>query len=360
MTGRPQFDYRYSIIPGGAVTDPDVSMRDLQVLALLGRHTKRNGWCFRSQVEMADELRCGRATVSRSIKRLEIAGWLEVKPLTRGRAVQTRDQPFAAFAYRVKIDRDDEEDVTLEVDVPNNGHPPVDGPADVSRNGQGVPTIGGQGVPTQVGTHRRINLKDQPNALPPALAGESETVVSLGNGAPERFADFRGAIGDCWPDGFPAANEIAARKAWDKITRSYDPDLVIACARLHGAAKTAARDRRRSGDGREMVKLPANWLSQGDWQGYIPQAQAAIVREGQIAQALDNVRRSLGHGLFDLLRRKGLSDGAIAALEGCALEAPSTITVSRPVQRTVLERYFGDIERLLRDRPEFVLVRGAA
>lgn len=35
--------YRYSIIPGMAVTDPNLEGRDLQVLCLLGRHTDRDG-----------------------------------------------------------------------------------------------------------------------------------------------------------------------------------------------------------------------------------------------------------------------------------------------------------------------------
>jgi len=50
-------DYRYSITPAAAATDPRLEPQDLQVLCLLGRHTDRNGWCQRSQVKMAGELR---------------------------------------------------------------------------------------------------------------------------------------------------------------------------------------------------------------------------------------------------------------------------------------------------------------
>ncbi|ODN70203.1 hypothetical protein [Methylobrevis pamukkalensis] len=47
---------RYSIIPAGAVVDPRLEGRDLQVLALLGIHANELGWCRRSQVTMRGSL----------------------------------------------------------------------------------------------------------------------------------------------------------------------------------------------------------------------------------------------------------------------------------------------------------------
>jgi DNA-binding MarR family transcriptional regulator len=69
--------YRYSIIPARAVTDPNITAQALRVLALLGRHTDENGWCRRSQVKMASELSCGRATVQRGLDELVAAGYVE-------------------------------------------------------------------------------------------------------------------------------------------------------------------------------------------------------------------------------------------------------------------------------------------
>ena len=96
---------RLSIIPAGAVTDSALEPRDLQLLCLLGRHTDQQGWCSRSQVKMADELNCGRATVQRSLERLYEAGWVQKK--RRGPEPDSTTQPSASYAYRVILDRDD-------------------------------------------------------------------------------------------------------------------------------------------------------------------------------------------------------------------------------------------------------------
>jgi hypothetical protein len=351
---RPDFDYRYSIIPGGAVTDPNISMRDLQVLALLGRHTDKKGWCWRSQVEMAKELRCGRATVGRSIKRLVDAGWLEAVPLPRGKTVLAQgEQPFSAFKYRVKIDRDDEEENEQAADVPNNGHPPEAPP----NNGQGVPIAGGQEVPAQVGTHRRTSFKDPLNSLPPAAAGESEKVASLGEGAPERWPEFRSAVAKAWPDGFPADDEFACRKQFERLTRQHRADLLMACATLHGGQLRQRREKRGTRNGTAFAKRPSNWLCQGDWQGYIPQAEQAAIEEAKITTALGNVRRALGDGVFSLLRQQGMSDFAIARLDGMTFNEPAEFTVTSASQSVMLDKYFGALERHLKARPNFRLVQ---
>ncbi|WP_306834437.1 helix-turn-helix domain-containing protein [Neorhizobium huautlense] len=92
-------DARFSIIPGWIVTDHRLKGRDLQVLCLLGRHTDKHGWCFRSQVKMAAQLDCARSTVQASIDRLIDIGVLEK---------HTRELPGlgdTAHSYRVIYDR---------------------------------------------------------------------------------------------------------------------------------------------------------------------------------------------------------------------------------------------------------------
>src|SRR6185437_8808767 len=92
---------RYSITPAGASTDPRLEGNDLRVLCFLGEHTDRLGWCFLSQVKMADALHIGRATLQRSLSRLCDAGYVEIKSsVAAGR-------PHACHAYRVIMDRDD-------------------------------------------------------------------------------------------------------------------------------------------------------------------------------------------------------------------------------------------------------------
>jgi hypothetical protein len=100
-------DPRLSIIPAGAVTDRSLEPRDLQVLCLLGRHTDKLGWCFRSQVKMAEEIDCGRASLQRSLERLYEAGWVEKRLRSAGAGTPDPKHPHAAHAYRVILDRDD-------------------------------------------------------------------------------------------------------------------------------------------------------------------------------------------------------------------------------------------------------------
>jgi hypothetical protein len=98
-------NYRISVIPAGAVIDPRLKAQDIRVLALLGRHTNKHGWCRRSQTEMAKELGCSRGTVQGAIARAVEAGWVEVKLEGRGSVGPDPDkQPFAAHSYRVLLD----------------------------------------------------------------------------------------------------------------------------------------------------------------------------------------------------------------------------------------------------------------
>ena len=74
---------RYSIIPAAAVLDARLKGRALQVLALLGSHTDEDGWCSRSQVRMARQLVCGRASVHRAIGVLVECGYVEQRERRR-------------------------------------------------------------------------------------------------------------------------------------------------------------------------------------------------------------------------------------------------------------------------------------
>ncbi len=143
--------YRFSIIPAAAVTDRSLEPRDLQVLCLIGRHTDRAGWCRRSQVKMAAEHDCGRATVQRSLDRLYDAGYLQrrLEGLRYGAPPAEGEQPFRAHSYRVLMDREaaaDELDQVEDVPADEHGGVPIDG--------QGVPAIDGH------------PLKDLPLNLP--------------------------------------------------------------------------------------------------------------------------------------------------------------------------------------------------
>lgn len=101
------FNYRFSVIPAGAIIDARLTPRALQVLCLLGRHTNDQGWCSRSQVKMARELDCARSTVYDALDILLQAGWIERKANGRGgRTPESADHPFSAYSYRVVLDRE--------------------------------------------------------------------------------------------------------------------------------------------------------------------------------------------------------------------------------------------------------------
>jgi hypothetical protein len=156
---------RLSIIPAGAVTDPALEPRDLQVLCLLGRHTNDQGWCVRSQVKMAGELHCARSSVQRSLDRLYDAGWVMKK--RRGAQEAEASQPSFSYAYRVILDRDDSsndeamharraDDSVADEGVPTGGHPcpPV---------GTGAQPCVGTGAHPYVGTNNDPLERPLPN-----------------------------------------------------------------------------------------------------------------------------------------------------------------------------------------------------
>lgn len=142
---------RLSIIPAGAVTDRSLEPRDLQTLCLLGRHIDRAGWCTRSQVRMAAELGCGRATLQRSLDRLYEAGWVEKRRRDHWRPEDSA--PSSSYAYRVKLDRDDFDLAGLARDADDDSDESHAEIAEVPENGEGVPADGQGCPPMGTGAH---------------------------------------------------------------------------------------------------------------------------------------------------------------------------------------------------------------
>lgn len=149
-------DPRFSIIPAGAVLDPRIEPRDLQVLCLFGKHTDRKGWCRRSQVAMAKEIGCARSTVQASIDRLITAGWLEKRAAADLHTPGVRD---SAHEYRVVLDTpDDPQDVAGR--VPTDRHSPA-GP------------VSAPPADPYVGTYVNVPLSNDETPQPPSSGGPS-------------------------------------------------------------------------------------------------------------------------------------------------------------------------------------------
>lgn len=97
---------RFSIIPAVAVCDASLTTLDLRILALLGCHTDQNGWCFRNQARMAEELGVARRSVNRSIGNLEKRGYLEKRDINQAAvdAGRRKKGMRSICVYRVLLD----------------------------------------------------------------------------------------------------------------------------------------------------------------------------------------------------------------------------------------------------------------
>ncbi|RWD50395.1 MAG: helix-turn-helix domain-containing protein [Mesorhizobium sp.] len=250
--GRP----RISIIPADAVTDSSLEGRDLQVLALLGRHTDNRGWCCRSQVKMAKELGCGRATVQRSITRLVSAGYLQLR-------VKVRDSGAdAAHEYRVVLDRPDfDEAVETDADAAaatEGAHKR----AGVPTGGQGCPRMDGQGVPT----YERAPMLTIPVKRTRESAREDEKEFERARRAwPSGFADSRDDALAAWLDLSPEDR----RDAYGEITRFADTNKSI---------------------GRKLICGFASYLREQRWKALPPRPKPAPVAAASEPRVLPRPR----------------------------------------------------------------------
>jgi hypothetical protein len=174
---------RYSIIPAGAVTDETLEPRDLQVLCLLGRHIDDLGWCRRSQVKMAREIKCGRATLQRSLERLYEAGWVQKR--RRELNADEDTQPSLSFAYRVLLDRDD------EVVAANDSESLSESEGKGAHQRAPLPTSGHPGahVERARGAHTYVGTKNVPLQRPP-LEPERDAGAGARDGVARFIVDF--------------------------------------------------------------------------------------------------------------------------------------------------------------------------
>ncbi len=188
---------RLSIIPAGAVTDQRLEGRDLQVLALLGSHTDTDGWCFRSQATMARQIGCGRATVQRSLDRLEAAGWL-------ARRAETRDDGGTTVnAYRVVLDVAEagDPDPCLTGEAPPRPH----------MDGRGPPAHGRAGIRTTPNKRdeRERGRRDDGKIADTDDGGDPEGLAAFRAIWPRTEIDDAGAVEREWRSLTPADRRAA-------------------------------------------------------------------------------------------------------------------------------------------------------
>jgi len=136
---------RFSVLPAAAVVDSRLTLRELSVLAAIGIHTDRNGWCYPSSERIGQMLGIQGAMVRKSIARLAEAGYVHLVGRKRDDGGQTSnairilmDAVHPAEAMRIKLDAT---------------HPPA--------TSEGTPPVPPEGTPpVPPGGTRKIPLKD--------------------------------------------------------------------------------------------------------------------------------------------------------------------------------------------------------
>lgn len=180
---------------------------------------------------MAGELRCGRATVQRSLERLVIAGYVEHHPATRS------DGGKAAHFYRVVLDPADgvwSEGEGAEMSLAEGGMLTQDGHEMPTHHGHGMPAQDGHGMPT----HERASIRTTP-VNEPLVNGERGAGARgrKDHEAPQRApvpspvwiqrvveADWQ-ALCEAWPTA--AADDLsAARRAFDILPRDQQEEAL--------------------------------------------------------------------------------------------------------------------------------------
>ena len=80
---------RFAVIPASAIADKRLSLRELSVLAALGLHTDRNGWCWPSSSRLGEMLGVSGGMVRQAIASLAGYGYVDIQPRQRADGGQT-------------------------------------------------------------------------------------------------------------------------------------------------------------------------------------------------------------------------------------------------------------------------------
>lgn len=88
---------RFAIMPASAVTDARLSTRDLSVLAAIGVHTDRNGWCYPSLGRLGEMLGISRQAVQKSMRSLTAAGYVQTVARARDDGGQASNRMRVLF-----------------------------------------------------------------------------------------------------------------------------------------------------------------------------------------------------------------------------------------------------------------------
>jgi hypothetical protein len=203
------FNYRFSIIPAGAITDQRLTPRALQILCLLGRHTNDHGWCSRSQVKMAKELGCSRGAIQDGLELLYSSQWVEKRPNGRGqRSPESSDYPFAAYSYRVLLDRENLPAVAAPDSADQEMSEPTQGGAAVAAGGA-TPAAGGATMAAPLEGISSQGIPSEPERETRARERKARGLVAFEARWPTAAADARQRTAYVWGELSEADEEAA-------------------------------------------------------------------------------------------------------------------------------------------------------
>lgn len=234
-------DPRYTIFAARAVFDARLTAMDVRVLAALGTFTDRQGWCYPSQTTLAKQLGTGRTNVTKSIKALVRAGYVQSVEQERENGAQTVN------LYRVLMDfiapgAVCEESATAEIvallpvspsDTPLSlGETGLDVVVDVAKQSQNVaPPVTRRDTPLSPGETPPVTRRDT-ELYPLELTPERKRAARLSASWTPRANEisFGVAGGLSEPEVLAAAEHMrdwaasspkAVKLDWDKTFRNW-------------------------------------------------------------------------------------------------------------------------------------------
>lgn len=256
----PRRGPRFSIVPPQVAYDTRLDAIDVRMLLVFGTHIDNDGWCCRSQVRMARELKVGRATVQRSIERLVRAGYLEY------RATLNKVGGDGSHLYRVHFDAAPEADFEDE-------HEPA---APLPASGQGVPDgaavrakiaagTGGYPMPGTDGeAGRGVPAHGMGTPCPPMERAPLERPLTNGFEREARTGEGQGQDDLTGLDEFRAVWPTAAFDSRTKTERAWAP--LSAADRKAATAHAPDFLAGNRASGRRTTPSAATYLTERSWE----------------------------------------------------------------------------------------------
>jgi len=304
------------------------------VLLKLADNANDEGICWPALETIADHTELSRRTVQDHLNRLEGMGLItvEIRRADSGATLSNR--------YRLSV--------------------PVKAKK-VGGEGAGAAPQGAAGAPQDAADSRgRVQLPaphKEPSSEPTnephtdALARESESegIRSVGKEDFAAWPEFRSAIADTWPHGFPGDDLNACREQFGILTRIHQAQDLIDAARLRGKDLSRQSATRTRSQGELMFKKPSNWLRSGDWKSYQVAAGEARKAEAETVTKIGNVRRSLPPEFIEAIEMLDFNDDMLQFLDGTQFEPgpPPTIITTTFAAFHLLDKRLYRLQRIL-------------